>query len=314
MQIKNKKYVMGFVAMLGAVVCMTGCTQEKMQIVIRDGQVETRLEANVGETVESLLQEAEIAVSDKDEIVPGLQERVTQTGSEIVVSRCAKVTLVDDSDVVELEMTGKLVKDVLEQNNITLGEHDYMNHSANAYLADGMNIEIIRRNEVTLVVDGDVRKCITTAKDVQGLLDEQMILLDAKDRVSPARTMELSEGIEIKVERVSVVEVVEQEPIEFTTVTEYSSAMYTDEVVEKTPGVQGVKEVTYSVTYVDGKEAARRVVSEKVVTEPVARVVTKGTKQKRYIVSKQAVADCDGSGHGYYIITWSDGTVEYVDY
>jgi hypothetical protein len=40
---------------------------------------------------------------------------------------------------------------------------------------------------------------------------------------------------------------------------------------------------------------------------------TTGDGQKT-VVSKQAVADCDGSGHGYYVITYSDGTVEYQDY
>lgn len=34
----------------------------------------------------------------------------------------------------------------------------------------------------------------------------------------------------------------------------------------------------------------------------------------RYEVSRQAYPDCDGSGHGYYEITYSDGSVETVDY
>lgn len=32
------------------------------------------------------------------------------------------------------------------------------------------------------------------------------------------------------------------------------------------------------------------------------------------VVSKQAVYDCDGSGHGYYTITYSDGSVEYEEF
>ncbi|MCD8014235.1 MAG: SH3 domain-containing protein [Lachnospiraceae bacterium] len=31
-------------------------------------------------------------------------------------------------------------------------------------------------------------------------------------------------------------------------------------------------------------------------------------------VSREPVYDCDGSGHGYYIITYSDGSVAYVDF
>ena len=31
-------------------------------------------------------------------------------------------------------------------------------------------------------------------------------------------------------------------------------------------------------------------------------------------VSRQAYDDCDGSGHGYYEITYSDGSVRYEEY
>lgn len=45
-------------------------------------------------------------------------------------------------------------------------------------------------------------------------------------------------------------------------------------------------------------------------------VPVKGIKKsaKKTIVSKQSVPDCDGSGHGYYVITWSDGSVTYEEY
>ena len=32
------------------------------------------------------------------------------------------------------------------------------------------------------------------------------------------------------------------------------------------------------------------------------------------IVSKEKIYDCDGSGHGYYLIKWSDGREEYEDF
>ena len=132
--------------------------------------------------------------------------------------------------------------------------------------------------------------------------------------MTPKKTTALQEGTKITVERVSVKEITVKEPIEFETEYEYSNAMYSDQSVEKKPGIEGEKEVIYQITYVDGKEEKRKKISETVLKEPVAQVVTKGTKQRRQIVSKERVEDCDGSGHGYYIITWSDGTVEYQDY
>lgn len=44
-------------------------------------------------------------------------------------------------------------------------------------------------------------------------------------------------------------------------------------------GVNGSKEVTYQITYVDGKEESRKKVKEKVIKEPVSKIVTEGTKK-----------------------------------
>jgi uncharacterized protein YabE (DUF348 family) len=269
---------------------------------------------SAGETVEQALQRAEISTSEQDVITPERSTELVDSGTEVTISRYAKVTVADGENETELTMTGKTVQDALDELNIELGEYDYLNHSPEAVLTDGMDISIIRRKAVTISVDGEKTECLTQAKDVESLLTEQGIALDKKDRINPARTTELQEGTQVVIERVSVKEITETEAIAFDTKTEYSDSMYSDETVEKTAGVEGEKEVTYQVTYVDGKEESRKAVNEKVIKEPTSRVVTQGTKQRRRVVSQQKVEDCDGSGHGYYIIKWSDGTVEYKDY
>ena len=74
------------------------------------------------------------------------------------------------------------------------------------------------------------------------------------------------------------------------------------------------------------KKRAVKKVKEKVIKEPVSKIVTEGTKEKpqqssqkssgsgKHIVSKRKVPDCDGSGHGYWEIKYSDGTVVTKNY
>ena len=81
-------------------------------------------------------------------------------------------------------------------------------------------------------------------------------------------------------------------------------------------GEKGEKEVTYKVKYVDGKEDSREVIKEEVTKEPVDEIITYGTYEApassgRTETGRTAVYDCDGSGHGYYEIYYSDGSVEY---
>lgn len=293
---------------------LTGCQKQHIQVVIMDGQTETRVDIRAGENVEKALERAEILVGEKDIVVPERYTELTEPNTEILVTRCADVIIEDQYSINEMELTGKTVQDALDQKGITLKEHDYLNHDLKANLTDGMRISVVRRMEVTITVDGETRSCLTCADDVESFLEEQHIAVDKKDRVTPKKTTALQEGTKITVERVSVKEITVKEPIEFETEYEYSNAMYSDQSVEKKPGIEGEKEVIYQITYVDGKEEKRKKISETVLKEPVAQVVTKGTKQRRQIVSKERVEDCDGSGHGYYIITWSDGTVEYQDY
>lgn len=292
---------------------LTGCGAKNTQVHIIDGRQNTEILVADRTTVAEVLKEAEITVDDKDTVTPAL-DSVVKNQSEIQIERHATVTLVEDDQTEKVEMTGKTVQDVLKEKGVELKEHDYVNHSLDAYLEDGMEIQVIHRLAVTIQVDGETKEYLTEAKNVADLLEEQSITVDKKDIVKPAMERTLSEGTKVVIERVSVKQVVEKEKVPFETEVEYSGSMYSDESVEKTPGVKGEKEVTYEVTYVDGKEDHRKAVSEKMLKEPVSQVVTKGTKQRRHIVSKQKVEDCDGSGHGYYIITWSDGKVEYQDY
>lgn len=306
------KYTMAIVGLLASGM-LTGCGAGNAQVHIVDGKVNTTVSVAARTTVKKALEEAEIPVYQKDEVTPSL-DSVVEADDKITIKRYAKVTLVEDGKTSEVEMTGKTVQDVLDAQGVSVKEHDYLNHSTEAYLADGMTIEVTHRLAVTIQVDGRKEECLTKADNVADLLAEQNIALDQKDIVKPGRNKALSEGMNVVVERVSVKEVVENEKVPFETEVEYSNSMYSDETVVKTPGVDGEKEVTYQVTYVDGKEDNRKAIAENVVKEPVSQVVTKGTKSRRTIVSKQKVPDCDGSGHGYYIITYSDGTVDYKDY
>jgi resuscitation-promoting factor RpfB len=73
-------------------------------------------------------------------------------------------------------------------------------------------------------------------------------------------------------------QVTEAQEIAFSTrnVNDSSLAKGTKKV--RTKGVPGAKTVTYEVTYTDGVETGRTVVSEKITKQPVTQVVAIGTK------------------------------------
>lgn len=70
----------------------------------------------------------------------------------------------------------------------------------------------------------------------------------------------------------------ETQSIAFTQTEVDDPSLYVGKKSIKTNGVAGSKEVVYDVTYVDGKESGRSVISETVLKQPVTEVVLVGTK------------------------------------
>lgn len=302
---------------------LTGCSGQQVQVTIQDGRVSTVINISDGKTVEDALKEAEITIGKKDEVIPDIDTALTAEVQEICIRRYADVMVSDGSQEKTIKLTGKTVQDALDATDIEIGKNDYINHDRKAYLFNGMQIKIIRRCVVKISVDDKEWECLTSARTVEELLKEQGIILDARDLIHPGLEEEINDGMNIEIERISVKQVTEKEKIEYDTHIEYSDTMYEGESQEKQAGAPGEKEVVYEITYVDGKESSRRVVSEKILKNPVTRIIVQGTMKRveeqsqppeRTVVSKQDIDDCDGSGHGYSIITWSDGTVEYQDY
>lgn len=86
------------------------------------------------------------------------------------------------------------------------------------------------------------------------------------------------EPVEIPVVHVQVVEMAAaEERIPFTTIYRNNSNMWSGQSRVVTAGAEGRKEVTYRITRVNGEETARETVSERVMQEPVHRVVERGT-------------------------------------
>lgn len=295
-------------------IALSGCSNDLITVNIYDCRTQTRLTTKAGQTVQDLLEEAEISVGDQDIVTPAFQEEITADQAEIRIERHADVIVETEEAEIPVDLTGGKVQDALDKAGITLVENDYVNHNPEAYLTEGMRISVVHRMAVTLVADGKTENCLTQAHTVQEFLKEQKLILGELDRVSPKVSAELSDGAKVVVKRVEIKEVIENEPVEFETKVTYSGSMLegTSRIIKE--GVNGEKRVTYQITYVDGKEESRKAIREEILKEAIAQEIVKGSKPKRTVVSKQRVEDCDGSGHGYYIITYSDGTVEYQDY
>ena len=342
MKVKNHVKLLCVALVMCFILCgLTACGAKAVTVTVKDQGNETSVEAATGMTVAEVLDKANITLATKDETVPEKDSKITEDVKEITVKRYAKVTVVYGDQKKELELFGATVEDAVKESGFTVETDVKPDVPLTDYLKDGMTINMVKGVKVSITVDGKTTEVTTYMSTVEDLLKEQNIKLGKDDEVSEKLTAKPTEGMQITIHRVEYKEEKETEKVEYKTEVKYSDSMSagTSEVTQA--GVDGEKEVTYKVKYVDGKEDSREQVSEKVTKEPVTEIVTKSSasdsgssgsgssdsgsgdsgsdggsavSNEPYETGRTAVPNCDGSDHGYYVINWSDGSTTYEEY
>ncbi len=153
-------------------------------------------------------------------------------------------------------------------------------YEGDLFKTENHNIYIERAIYVTVIADGEQVSYKTLKGTVKDVIAAGGFSLADSDIVTPSRYNNVTESTTITIERVSTATVTETEVIKYDTKKVKDSSLYEGQTEVKTKGENGKTEHTYTVTYVDGKETSRTLVSSKVVKEAVTEVVKVGTKIK----------------------------------
>ena len=296
-----------------AALLLGGCGAARERVRILDRGVVTELDIAFPASVADILAEAEIVLHAGDRSEPA-PETVLDSAREIVILRENLVRLTVGDRTRTVCMTGGTVRDLLEREGVVPGPGERLSCDENAWLTDGMEIRLSSRCTVEIICHGSSIVTDTASETVGGALLEAGIIPEPDDRVTPGMDEALTDGMRIVVSRMSYAEAQELQPIRYDTRYERDESLEPGTEKLLSPGADGEKRVYFRITYADGVEESRELIREEVVREPVEEVVLVGPKDTTglTVVSKKVFYDCDGSGHGYYEITYSDGSVEYI--
>ncbi len=121
---------------------------------------------------------------------------------------------------------------------------------------------------VTIVADGATQVMVVENDlTVSDVLRQASILLGDLDRVNPPGYSRVSDGMTITVVRVVEDTVVEREEVAFQRQTVPNDGMAEGETRLLQPGVNGIAEVTYRITYENGEEVSRSEIRQ-IMIEP----------------------------------------------
>lgn len=122
-----------------------------------------------------------------------------------------------------------------------------------------------------------LRPIVTNALTVEDLLAALRVRLEKTDLVIPSETTTLWAGMRLKVVRVRQVVQTRTESTSYQTLIKYSKDMGPDESKVVTPGRTGSAFRIYRVTYVNGTEITRDLLSERILSDPIDQVILQGS-------------------------------------
>lgn len=244
--------------------------------VVDDGQVRsvitTRSDAN------AILEQAEVKVGADDKV--DLSGFTSGEDSTITIYRAKNVTVSDGEVFTKSIVAAGTVADAVAKSGMTLKKSDVLNFSKDTPLKEGMSICVQVAFPIKVTADGKTTEIEVVGGTVEEAIRAAGVSMDKDDESTPAKDQPVTEGMQIRVDRVEYQLRTQTETIAFEKITEKSVSMYTDQrkVVQK--GENGEKEVTYKDRYVNGKLVKTTVDSEKVLKEAVDQKTLVGTLRR----------------------------------
>ena len=304
-----------------AMVALCACGPKEITVTVLDEGKSTEVGAHAGETVGDILSAAGIAVNEGDEVSPSLDSEIKDEGEVITIERMKKVVIAVDGKNIDVELLRGTVRDALEEAGVTLAEGDEVSPSLDTEITgEGLTVTVERVKSIVVAVDGENIEVAMVAGTVQDALDKAGVTLAEGDEVSPSLDSEIGDGdVTITVERMKhVVVAVDGENIDVAMVNgTVQDALDSAGVTLK----DGDKvDVDTAAPLEDGMLiTVTRYVKK---PEPAASNNTSSRNSgsssnkssEKSIVSRTQVPNCSGDGHGYYEITWSDGSMTYEEY
>jgi uncharacterized protein YabE (DUF348 family) len=259
-----------------------------------------------------VVQENGFQVGDRDDLFPAGDTEV-RPSETIVLRRSRPLDIsLDGRHTRQVWTTASTVDEALAQLQMTDSAPAAASRASRVPLG-GMSLPVVTPKIVHIDDGGAVSTVRLAAPNVAGLLEAAGAPLQQRDKVVPAASAPVVDGMQIQVTRIRVAKVTERLPLQpaHTRVEDVNLNM-SRQIVED-PGTPGVQDVTFAVSEVNGRETGRLPVANVVVTPARNAVLRVGAKPGTEVppvrarATWDALAQCEAggdwfinTGNGYY--------------
>lgn len=194
--------------------------------------------------------------------------------------RCDVVISCGVEEQIALKTMKTTVKEALDEAGVEVVPEDYVSVPLDSKLLKTKtnNIQIKKAVPIYVEVDGQEVELMSYKETVAEALADNSISLFEQDKLLYASLDDkIEENMKLKIVRINVEEVSEQTPIPYQVVTRENSNLDKGKENVVRQGEEGIEEKTYKVVYEDGKEIKRELLSQRILSTPIDRIVEIGT-------------------------------------
>jgi uncharacterized protein YabE (DUF348 family) len=230
------------------------------------------------DTVGALLKTKGIEVNSHDVVAPNLDAKV-EDGTRVAVKFGRQVTFTIDGARQTIWTTATTVDDALAALNMNLAGAELSTSRSSSIGRQGLTIIIGTQKKIIIIDAGKKRTITTTGQTLADALAAVKIKVDEDDKLSAKPSTPLVDGAKFTFTDVEISSKVKKIKVDYDTTRKESSKLKKGVTKIDTPGVRGVRAVTYKIVRHDGEIVKRAKIKSKLIKEPVTEVILVGTKR-----------------------------------
>jgi uncharacterized protein YabE (DUF348 family) len=229
------------------------------------------------DTVGALLKSKGIEVTSHDVVAPNLDAKVAE-GTRVAVKFGRQVTFTIDGAQQTIWTTATTVNEALSALAIDLAGAQLSTSRSSGIGRQGLTIIIATEKTVIIIDAGKRRTVTTTGQTLADALAAAKITVDGDDKLSASPNAPLVDGSKFTFTRVDIKSTTKKSKVDFETTRKKTSKLNKGDTKVDTPGVTGIRAVTYRLVMHDGEVVSRTKIKSKLLKKPVTKVVLVGTK------------------------------------
>lgn len=235
----------------------------------------------VRKTVGDFLNHTKLNVYPEDLVLPG-RDAPIQRGMDIVVKRSVPVTMKLDGKALSFRTLSPVVGQALDAAGRKFGfklkNSDEIEPDRSTPIQANMAITVNISVPMTIVADGTSRQVELAPRPVKDVLAKEQVTLGPKDLVTPQPDEMVTANTTIKVVRVTEKVTTIQSNLPYQVVAKPGDfpVGLSDRIINR--GSLGLAQQTVKITYEDGVEVDRAILSQQTLRKPVDEIVARGSQ------------------------------------